>query len=141
MPSKQSSPSLFKPHGEVSFDMDGQILTVHMHGHWNLEMRDKAAEDLLTHIQALGSRGPWAIINCLHDTVVYSEEIFAATRNDYAARPASSQLTAVAFVIAPEVEGAVLLTRRFEQLLNGIITSQVFADLDAAKTWARDQIR
>lgn len=132
---------LFKPHGRVSFDVANQVLTIHMHGHWNLEMRDQASADLSGHVQKLGQAGPWAIVNCLHDTVVYSEEIFAATRKDYASRPAGSQLKAVAFVIAPQVEGAVLLTRRFEKLLDGIIESQVFANVDAAQAWAQSQIQ
>ena len=91
-------------------------------------------------VQALNAAGPWGIIHVLHDTLIYSEEIFSTSRQDYATRPAASRLAAVAFVIDPQVEGAQLLRYRFENLLDGIIPSGVFADLPSAQSWVQQMI-
>lgn len=139
MHSRMNNP-LFKPHGAVQIEVSESIVTAHMHGHWNIEMRNQAAQAMGAHVQALNAAGPWGIINVLHDTLIYSEEIFSSTRQDYAARPATSGLVAVAFVIDPGVEGALLLRHRFETLLDGIITSAVFADETTARAWTQQQI-
>ncbi len=47
----------------------------------------------------------------------------------------------MAFVIAPHVEGASLLRRRFDTLLDGIIASRVFADSQSAKDWIQTQLQ
>ena len=132
--------SLFKPHGAVQIEVSESIVTAHMHGHWNIEMRNQAAQAMGAHVQSLNAAGPWGIINVLHDTLIYSEEIFSTSRQDYAARPASSRLAAVAFVIDPQVEGAQLLRHRFDTLLDGVITSAVFADLLSAQSWVQQMI-
>ena len=132
--------SIFKPHGAVQIEVSGSIVTAHMRGHWNIEMRNQAAQAMGEPVQALNAAGPWGIINVLHDTLIYSEEIFSTSRQDYAARPASSRLAAVAFVIDPQVEGAQLLCYRFENLLDGIIPSGVFADLPSAQSWVQQMI-
>jgi hypothetical protein len=132
--------SLFRPHGAVQIEVSASIVTAHMHGHWNIEMRNQAAQAMGAHVQPLNAAGPWGIINVLHDTLIYSEEIFATSRQDYAARPASSRLAAVAFVIDPQVEGAALLRHRFDTLLEGVITSAVFADLPSATKWVQSAI-
>ena len=77
-------------------------------------MRSQTAQEMLQHVPALNAAGPWGIINHLHDTLVYSEEIYAHTRQDYANRPPESKLRAVAFVIGPKVEGAGLLKPKFK---------------------------
>jgi hypothetical protein len=132
---------LFRPHGSTQVEVSDATLIVHMHGHWNTEMRSQTALEMLQHAPGLNAAGPWGIINLLHDTLVYSEAVYANTRQDYADRPASSLLRAVAFVIEPGVEGALLLRPRFETLLRGVIESQVFADLASAKTWMRQQLQ
>lgn len=131
---------LFRPHGAVQIEVSESIVTAHLHGHWNIEMRNQAAQAMLAHVQTLNAAGAWGIINVLHDTLIYSEEIFSTSRQDYAARPASSRLAAVAFVIGPQVEGAQLLRHRFDTLLDGVITSGVFADEATAREWMRQQI-
>ena len=113
---------------------------MHLHGDWNAEMRALAAQQMLQHAPALNAAGPWGIINLLHDTLVYSEEVYAHTRQGYAQRGPHSQLAAVAFVIGPHVEGARLLKPRFETLLEGVIASRVFADRESAHLWMQQQL-
>jgi len=132
---------LFNPHGSALVERAPGLLIAHMHGDWNAEMRSLIAEQMKTHVPALNAAGPWCIINHMHDTLVYGPDIYAQTRADYASRPAGSHLRAVAFVIAPHVEGASLLRSRFETLLDGVITSEVFADANSAKTWALAQLQ
>ena len=131
---------LFRPHGSVQIELSDSIITAHLHGHWNIEMRNQAAQAMIAHVQPLNAAGAWGIINVLHDTLIYSEEIFSTTRQDYAARSPSSRLAAVAFVIGPQVEGAHLLHHRFETLLDGIIRSAVFSDAATARSWMQQQI-
>ncbi|WP_138515166.1 hypothetical protein [Rhodoferax bucti] len=131
---------LFNPHGSALVERAPGLLIAHMHGDWNAEMRSLIAEQMKAHVPALNAAGPWCIINHMHDTLVYGPDIYAQTRADYASRPAGSLLRAVAFVIAPHVEGASLLRSRFETLLDGIITSRVFADAGSARAWAQAQL-
>ena len=131
----------FGPHGAVQVDRSDAILTAHIHGDWNAEMRSQTAKIMMSHVPSLNAAGPWGIINHLHDTLVYSEEVYAHTRQDYAARPPESKLCAVAFVIGPSVEGAGLLKPKFKDLLKGVIEAQVFPDSDSAHQWMRQQLR
>ncbi|CAM8663907.1 hypothetical protein MCEMIEM13_01990 [Comamonadaceae bacterium] len=117
------------------------MLIAHMHGDWNAEMRTLIAGQLKAQVPALNAAGPWGIVNHLHDTLVFGPDIYAQTRADYANRPADSNLRAVAFVIAPHVEGASLLRNRFETLLDGVITSRVFSDSQSAKLWMQEQLQ
>ena len=130
----------FRPHGSADVERNGPVLTVHMRGDWNAEMRKLAVQRMMEHIPSLNSAGPWGIVNYLHDTLVYSENIYADTRRDYAARPPESKLRAVAFVIGPDVEGARLLKSKFEFLLDGVIPSRVFADWALAEAWIQEQV-
>ena len=132
---------LFNPHGAALVERAPGLLIAHMHGDWNSEMRSLIAEQMKTHVPGLNAAGPWCIINHMHDTLVYGPDIYAQTRADYASRPAGSHLRAVAFVIAPHVEGASLLRSRFETLLDGVIPSRVFTDIGSAKAWAQAQLR
>ena len=132
---------LFKPHGASQITVSGAVLTVHMYGHWNLEMRSQAAQEMLQHAHALNATGPWGVINLLHDTVIYSEEVYVQTRQDYAYRTKDSRLRAVAFVIEPGLEGAALMRPRFETLLQGLVKASVFADLASAQAWMTDQLQ
>jgi hypothetical protein len=130
----------FRPHGAAHVELSDAILTVHIRGDWNAEMRSQTAQLMLQYVQGLNAAGPWGIINHLHDTLVYSEEIYAHTRQDYANRPPESNLRAVAFVIGPKVEGAGLLKPKFKALLDGVIEAQVFPDSESARAWMLRQL-
>ncbi|WP_296507653.1 hypothetical protein [Rhodoferax sp.] len=130
----------FSPHGSVLVDAEPGMLVVHMHGDWNTEMQTAVARQMRAYAAGLNAAGPWGIVNQMHDTLVYAPEIYEKTRASYAHRPAGSRLQAVAFVIASHVEGASLLRSRFERLLDGIIPSQVFADLPSARLWMHTQL-
>jgi hypothetical protein len=135
------TPPFFKPHGSAQVELSGAILTVHMRGDWNAEMRAQAGQAMMEHVPTLNAAGPWGIINILHDTLVYSEDIYANTRQAYAARPPTSRLAAVAFVIGPQVEAASLMRPRFENLLDGIIAAHVFANHAEALQWMQAQLK
>jgi hypothetical protein len=130
----------FQPHGKVLIESSDAILTIHMRGDWNLEMIRQTTPQMRQHAAQLNEEGPWGILNHLHDTLVYSEAVYAQTRQDYAARSPQSTLCAVAFVIGPLVEGANLLKPRFESLLHGIIDAKVFADDTSARQWLHQKI-
>jgi hypothetical protein len=131
---------LFQAHGQAQVELADAILTVHMHGDWNTEMRTQTAQEMMVHIPQLNATGPWGILNVLHDTLVFSEAIYAETRRDYAARPPHSQLRAVAFVLSPTAEGARIMGSRFERLLEGVVTSKVFTDPSEAHGWLTAQL-
>jgi hypothetical protein len=137
---KNMSTPLFRPHGAAQVELSDAILTVHMRGDWNAEMRNQTAQQMRQYAPGLNAAGPWAILNHLHDTLVFSETLFASARQDYAARSPESRLRAVAFVIGPNVEGASLLKPRYESLLQGIIESRVFSEHDSARQWLLQQL-
>mgnify|MGYP000986582774 FL=1 len=130
----------FRPHGTAQVELSGAILTVHMRGDWNAEMRSQTAQQMRKYAPALNAAGPWAICNVLHDTLVYSEALYTSARQDYASRPAASRLQAVAFVIGPHVEGASLLGPRYQTLLEGVIDARVFPDQQSAHLWLQEQL-
>ena len=132
--------SVFRPHGTTQIVLSGATLVVHMHGHWNVEMRQQAAEEMQTYIAGLNADGPWGIINFLHDTVIFSDEIYTQTRQGYASRSINSNLKAVAFVFEDGVEGAALMRPRFQSLLQDVITAQMFTDLASAQAWMDQQL-
>jgi len=132
--------SAFRPHGTAQVELSDAILTVHMRGDWNAEMRSQTSLQMREYAPALNAAGPWAICNILHDTLVYSETLYASARQDYASRPAESRLRAVAFVIGPNVEGAKLLKPRFDTLLDGVVDARVFADNASAREWLLQQL-
>lgn len=132
---------LFQAHGQADVELADAILTVHMRGDWNVEMRTQTAQQMLRHIPQLNAAGPWTILNVLHDTLVYSEAIYTDTRRDYAARPPHSQLRAVAFVLSPKAEGARIMASRFRTLLDGVITAEVFDDIAQARSWLTGQLQ
>lgn len=134
------APTAFRPHGTALVELSGAILTVHMHGDWNAEMRSQTSLQMRKYAPALNAAGPWAICNILHDTLVYSEALYVSARQDYASRPAESRLQAVAFVIAPHVEGASLLGPRYQTLLDGVIDARVFQDPQSAHLWLQEQL-
>ncbi|TAH10751.1 MAG: hypothetical protein EAZ11_11310 [Curvibacter sp.] len=115
-------------------------MTVHVRGDWNLEMISQTTLQMRQHGAQLNEEGPWGILYYLHDTLVYSEAVYAQTRQDYAARSPQSKLCAVAFVIGPLVEGAKLFKPRFESLLEGVIAARVFADDASARQWLHQKI-
>jgi hypothetical protein len=131
---------LFPAHGQAEVDLSDAILTVHMRGDWNAEMRHQTAQKMAAHIPQLNAAGPWAILNVLHDTLVFGEAIYADTRRDYAARPPHSKLRAVAFVLSPQADGSRIMATRFERLLEGVITSKVFTDPTQARDWLATQL-
>jgi hypothetical protein len=131
---------LFQAHGQAQVELADAILTVHMRGDWNSEMRVQTAQQMAAHIPQLNAAGPWAILNVLHDTLVFGEAIYADTRRDYAARPPHSKLRAVAFVLSPHADGARIMAARFEKLLDGVINSKVFADPTQARDWLTTQL-
>ena len=134
-------PPLFQAHGQADVELADAILTVHMRGNWNVEMRSQTALQMQRYIPQLNAAGPWAILNVLHDTLVFSEAIYADTRRDYAARPPHSRLRAVAFVLSPQAEGARIMASRFQTLLDGVITAQVFDDVAQARSWLTAQLQ
>jgi hypothetical protein len=131
---------LFQAHGQAQVELSDAILTVHMRGDWNAEMRLQTAQEMAAHIPQLNAAGPWAILNVLHDTLVFGEAIYADTRRDYAARPPHSKLRAVAFVLSPQAAGARIMAARFERLLEGVVTSRVFNDPSQARDWLTAQL-
>ena len=131
---------IFRPHGASHIVLSGATLVVHIYGHWNAEMRLQVAKEMQAYAPDLSAVGPWGIINFLHDTVVFSDEIYTRTRQDYASRPITSGLKAVAFVIEDGVEGAMLMRPRFQSLLQGVIAAQTFVDLDSAQAWMDQQL-
>jgi len=133
--------ALFKPHGSAQVELSGGILTVHMRGDWNSEMRVQAGKTMMKHVPALNANGPWCILNYLHDTLIYGDDIYASTRQAYAERSPNSRLAAVAFVIGPKVEGVSLMRSRFEKLLDGIIPARVFADHGEAVAWLQTHLQ
>jgi hypothetical protein len=132
---------LFQAHGQAQVELADAILTVHMRGDWNSEMRTQTAREMMVHMPQLNMAGPWAILNVLHDTLVFGEAIYADTRRDYAARPPESKLRAVAFVLSPTAEGARIMASRFERLLEGVINSKVFSDPGQARSWLKAQLQ
>ena len=125
----------FRPHGHSEAYVEGSVLVVTVSGYWNLEMH--AANTKLTQplVERLEAQGPWGTVVVVTDTLVSSIEVFEAARRAVAESSGISGLVALAWAISPQVEGYGLMLPRYRRMYEGLLPSEIFPTVDAAREW------
>jgi hypothetical protein len=126
----------FKPHGEFAAQLDGRVLVAHVRGTWNIEMHHASMLQSAALVSQLDADGePWGTVVVVHDTLVSCLDVLEAGRDAVSARPSTSKLVALAWVMDPSIEGYSLLLPTYQDLYKGLLATEVFDDLDAARLW------
>jgi hypothetical protein len=130
----------FKAHGVFSLHRDGQVIVIEATGPWNLELIRQYAHDVQPVTRELASGGPWGAIVLVRNSVLFTTEAADALREAGFRTAKSSGRIAVAYVISPEVEGALLAPDILRRIYDGLNTWAIFSELDQAMDWMRGQI-
>lgn len=132
--------SPFKPHGSYQARIKGRILVAHSQGTWNLEMYHESARIAGPLIKELNLSGPWAYMVVVEETVLYHREVLEKS-GEWVRTKYANQLVAAAWVMAPDLEGLLLLKPAYAKAYKGHIPCEVFETAQEAKDWLLPQIR
>jgi hypothetical protein len=130
----------FKAHGAFNLHRDGQVIVIEAAGPWNLELIRQYAHDVLPVTREVAAGGPWGAVVVVRNSVLFTTEAAQSLREAGFRTAKASGRIAVAYVIAPEVEGALLAPDILRRIYDGLNTWAIFTDLDAAMDWLRGQI-
>ena len=133
---------LFRPHGQYQAVVEGLFLIATVSGSWNIEMHQECgrqSQPLVEQLEATGK--PWGSIVILTDTMVSSLDVIKAGRQVVAENKGRSRLLALAWVIAPDVEGYALLLPTYRAMYEGLLVSAVFPSVEPAKVWLAEVLR
>ncbi|WP_028453320.1 hypothetical protein [Chitinilyticum aquatile] len=137
-----SGGSRFAPHGHVEIWAEGQLLRYQATGPFNLELLqalDAADRGLMA---ATAAQGPFAILAEFAGSIAATPDALAALEASLAAQNAAGLASAaVAFVVDPDAEGAVLM----RSIIADIYARQGlpfgwFGTLDDARGWLAAQM-
>ena len=131
---------IFRPHGEFDAKIDGAMLIVTVSGSWNIEMHQESSRRSQPLVEALEAQGRWGCIVVVTDTLVSSLEVFRAGRKAVEDARGVSRLEALAWVIAPDVEGYTLFLPHYRNLYAGLLDSDIFGTLDEARGWMQARL-
>jgi hypothetical protein len=134
----------FRPHGEFLCWMEDGLLMWESRGPFNLEALQAFGRTRQAAFARWGlDDRPLAAVMRWVGSALMSPEAFALYERSFEAFIASHhRYVAVAWVGGPEVEGLDLMRARYAPLFerHGLAFA-VFADLDAAREWARPQLQ
>lgn len=131
---------IFRPHGDYAAQIDGAMLIVTVSGSWNIEMHQESNRLAQPYVEQLEKQGPWGCIVVVTDTLVSSLEVFRAGRKAVEDARGASRLKALAWVIAPDVEGYTLFLPHYRHLYAGLLDSDIFGTLDEARRWMKPRL-
>lgn len=133
---------VFRPHGHLAFRLEGNIMVSTAVGPFNKEIIEavaKAQQDLL---QDMVEQQKWAYLVYFEKSVLAPIEALEALTNYLRWLASIHRLpTAVAFVIAPELEGAQIMIPHFQRThAQAGMNFQVFATPEAAQAWLNERL-
>jgi len=136
----QLPPPAFPPHGSSRFERRGQLLLLHSQGPFNAEHIQSLVAEFRKHAAVLKPAGPWASINLVtRSTMTTPDALEALRRSALWARDELGRC-AIAYVIADDVEGRMLMLPAIRASADGIVPLGVFTDYTAAEAWALQEI-
>ncbi|WMW80856.1 hypothetical protein RF679_00910 [Undibacterium cyanobacteriorum] len=124
----------------VTTQIDDRILISYVRGSWTMAQFQANHEYSQSFVRQLNDTGDWASLVVIEDTLVSCIDVLEAGRNAIPTNPDCSHLKALAWVIAPEIEGYVLLRARYRAIFEGILPNQIFSAIDEAKAWLQAQL-
>ena len=130
----------FKAHGFFNLHRDGQVIVIEATGPWNLELIRQYAHDVLPVTREIAEGGPWGAIVVVRNSVLFTTEAAEALREAGFRTARTAGRIAVAYVIAPDIEGALLAPDILRRIYEGLNAWAIFTELPAAMDWMQGQI-
>lgn len=132
--------SIFKPHGSFKAHVQGRVLIAHCRGSWNIEMHQEQGRQSQALVETLEQGGNWGSVVVVHDSLVSSLAVLEAGRLAVENMPSPRKLVALAWVIAPTVEGYSLLKGRYARMYEGLLQTRTFDNEAGAVYWIEKMI-
>lgn len=129
--------SPFNQHGVVDIRMEGDVIHYQATGPFNTELIDSLAVAQRDFLLAAKPQGAWVSIATILSSCMTSPEGIARYAAVIAApKPPQMIPVATAFVIAPSVEGNLIMAQHYRKIFsdNGR-TFQIFETLPEAQAW------
>ncbi|WP_294770776.1 hypothetical protein [uncultured Rhodoferax sp.] len=132
----------FTQHGVVDIWTEGAFVHYEASGPFNIELMDCLAIAQRDYLLANRPQGRWVSICTLLDNAMTSPDAMARFAEVMTApKPYNMLPVATAFVIAPDVEGGVIMAPLFAKIYIGIGRPfQIFETMPAAKLWAESML-
>lgn len=106
----------FRPHGSVEVWAEGNVVRLDAVGPFNKELVVALGATWTSLLTELPLHGPFASITVVHHSVIISQEVLDAISQFLRANTKAGQgAGAVAFVVAPDVEGRSLMLPMFAE--------------------------
>lgn len=132
--------SQFNAHGVVDIWQEGALIHYEATGPFNAELIDSLAIAQRDFLLAAKLSGAWISICTLRNSAMTSPEAIARYAAIMAApKPDGMVPIATAFVMAPEVEGSLIMAAHYTRIYKDIgRVFQIFRSLPEAEAWAQE---
>jgi hypothetical protein len=130
----------FKPHGVFAIHREGQVIVVEAAGPWNVELIQNYARDVIPLTRDVAADGPWGAVVLVKHSVLFTLDAAAALREAGFRTAKASGRVAVAYVIPPDVEGALLAPEIIRSIYEGMNPWAIFTETREAMDWVHAQI-
>ncbi|WP_296447892.1 hypothetical protein [Rhodoferax sp. UBA5149] len=132
----------FKPHGRLDVHLEGDIVVYDAEGPFNLEAIVALGKARRAVVAEWGTEDRRATIVVFRTSMLMSPAALEAYEQGMQAHLAQVKPhVAVAWVVAPEVEGRSIMLPYFAKIFSRInVPWQAFEELHAAQVWARSRL-
>jgi hypothetical protein len=130
----------FKPHGEFRLHREGQVIVIEAAGPWNVELIQNYARDVVPVTREVAADGPWGAVVVVTRSVLFTADAAEALREAGFRTAKAAGRVAVAYVIPPEVEGALLAPAIIKRIYDGLNPWAIFTGVRPAMDWMHAQI-
>ena len=132
----------FKPHGNIDVRVEGNICIFRAEGPFNMEAIVALGKARRAIVENWDNRGRAATIAVFHNSILMTSDALKAYSDGLKAHLTQVKPNvAVAWVVAPDVEGRALLLPYFAEIFaNCNVPWQAFEELDAARAWVKARL-
>lgn len=134
--------SRFAPHGRVEMRFEGDILYYDATGPFNKELVESLAVAQREILTTANHQGPWVSLSIMRGSLLASPDAFARyTEMMHSPRPAQFTPLASAYVVAPDVEGRLLMLPKYAEIHTS--TGRIFKSFEQlgnALAWAQSLV-
>jgi hypothetical protein len=134
-------PRIFKPHGYACIELGSNYLLYQLIGPFNKELFMAIVQLHAKDVAGLVARGAWAGIAIIKNSAMTTPEALQYISEQLQQmREQGVGPVASAFVIAPDVEGAVIMAKRYAECYAGE-NFRIFRTLPEAQEWVKAQLQ
>lgn len=116
------------------------MLLLYSRGPFNAEHIQSLVASFREHAAALKPRGPWASINLVTGSIMATPEAIEALRRSALWAHQELGRVAIAYAVAEDVEGRVLMAPSILESGQGVVPVGLFRSYAEAEAWALQQL-